>query len=209
MRENIPSLSLMPVTRRFRKIPVRSNTIQVLTTCLILLIASVGAYGYASKQKAQSAVTLENARAKDQQLQLVTARIKKELEALEGIGGTNRLEVIDKILESRVNWKELIVDIANSAPKTLVLNNFNATSPDASTDSTGEDLTQAKVDITLNGQAESKRDIQQFISNIRKSKLIEQTDLQSASKRKGSKQTTFAVTIDLVDLEPLPGATGE
>jgi Tfp pilus assembly protein PilN len=210
--EDLDVLSLRPKgpVGTGKLLPSR-QTIQALAVALTLIIVALAGFVWSNGKLATATNANQVATASKEQVELQAQRIETELKKLEGAGGSQRLDTIKQIMAARTDWRAVIVAIGRSAPKGVSLGGFNGASPGATAvgapASSGNTPSAAGGNvITLSGTAPSDRIVQTFIRNLRShADVIEDVELTSAQN--SSTGSTFALSVTIKAIAPLPTAT--
>lgn len=178
-------------------------TAQALFVGLLAILVAVAGIIWSNGKVATATNQKNGAEAVKQKLDLETQKIQAELKQLEGAGGVKRVETIRSVLNSRMDWKKVILGISNSAPAGLTISGFSASSgagasPDTSTTTpTTPNQTAGGLTVPLTGTAPSSGDLQDFIRSLRKKRsIVANVQLDKASDAEG--KVSYSLTVQLV-----------
>lgn len=199
------TFSLVPPEKRPRRRLPKGASLRVLVGCLVALAGCGAAASYLHQQRGQAAFEHSLAQAEQQRVNLEATRLREQLQGLEQAGGADRLQLVRRLANSRVNWKQVFIDIAKVTPSGVSLEAASAVAPDsASNPGSTSDPNPTVTHIQLNGSADSKAQLESFIRQLKSLRRFNVVDLRSASNTEQA--VHFDLGIGLVPPPPPPGA---
>lgn len=165
-------LSLMPQGQKNAGATMPSGpALRIVVICLLVLGAALLVRWQVTGQLSSQQKSLNEAKSQQQQLALRSQAIRNQLGALQTAGGASRIDLVKGLTKARVDWKKILLTLAQDSSPGIIISSVNATAPVApgeEGDSTG---TQAS-DIQMSGEAASREQLQAFVKRLRANKKI-------------------------------------
>lgn len=166
-------LSLMPEGQKNAGATLPSRpTLRIILICAAVIALGLFFRWQTGSQLSAEQTSLKEAQSQQQQLELRSQSMKKQLGELQTAGGASRIDLVKGLAKARVDWKKVILAVARDSSPGIVISAFSGTAPVApgADEEASADATQS--DIQLTGQAASRDQLQAFVKRLRANKKV-------------------------------------
>jgi len=144
-----------------------------------LMVIAVTAIFLLSNVFAQNDIKNINMKIQDQQ-----ATILKYKELEDDINSTNgKLKKLDSLSSKKIFWSMVLTDLANSTPEKIQITNFS--------------ISQITAKGTLNGIAETRRDIAKFKEKLEASNYFKNVGFSASSYQEATNDYTYTMSLEI------------
>lgn len=210
-------LSLMPEGQKNAGATLPSKpTLRIILICCAVIVLGLFFRWQTSSQLSSEQTALKEAQSQQQQLELRSQSMQKQLGELQTAGGASRIDLVKGLAKSRVDWKKVVLAIARESSPGIVIASLSGTAPVAPGSEEDSATTGVQSDIQITGEAASRDQLQAFVKRLRANKKVFlDVQLKKASADEGqttdpteatpkSEKISWDMGLTLPPLPPLP-----